>query len=445
MAVNKNNDWVNGEWMNAQAGCIGCVCIEPKLAGRLLAETSAEDFSDVALAVYQAISSLFAEGISPDAVKVGEKLSGACNDYILQCMDIVPSVHDFPEYLRIVQEKGRMARVQASLLRAAHAPTMEAMGEELSKANELMVSKKGTKSHTLMDLVSDFYERKKKAETYIQTGLRPLDSEMFLSTGDYVIIAGRPSRGKTVVALQMALAQSRSYRVGFYSLETSKEKITDRLLCHYAKIDMDKIKHANLSDEEWERLGKAASAITQYYKLEVVEAAGMTADDILHEALSRGHEIIYIDYLQIIRGSSKLSRYDLVTDISVRLHTMAQKHKIMVVALSQLSRESTKAKTEEPDMADLRESGQLEQDADAILMIYCKHKNNTDGPRVLKIAKNKEGRLSQLNLSWDGAHQTLTPLSNRIPPAVPKTARPISPLPDDTPIPEEWEQTTIGG
>ena len=96
-------------------------------------------------------------------------------------------------------------------------------------------------------------------------------------------------------------------------------------------------------------------------------------------------------------------------------------------------------------MADLRESGQIEQDADAILMIYCKHKNNTDGPRVLKIAKNKEGRLSQLNLSWDGEHQTLTPLSNRTPPPVPKTTRPITPLPDDTPIPEEWEQTKIGG
>lgn len=443
MAVNQNNDWVNGEWLNAQAGCIGCVCIEPKLAGRLLAETTAADFSETALKVYLAISALFSDGISPDAVKIGEKLGGDCNDYILQCMDIVPSVQGFPEYLRIVQEKGRMARVQEALLRASYAPTMDAMGEEIAKANELMVSNQKSKAYSISDLISGFYDRKQTAETYIQTGIRPLDGEMYLSAGDYMIIAGRPSRGKTVIALQMALAQAREYRVGFYSLETSKEKITDRILCHYAKVSMDSIKKAQLDEDEWAKVGTAATALSQYYHLEVVEAAGMSVEDIIHEALARRHEIIYIDYLQIIRGDSRKTRYDQVTDISIRLHTMAQKHKIMVVALSQLSRNSATAASEEPDMADLRESGQIEQDADAILMIYCKYKNNTDGARVLKIAKNKEGQLSQLNLSWDGKYQTLTPLSKRTPPPIPKTSRPIKPLPDDTPVPPEWEQTEM--
>ena len=440
MSVDQTNDLVRGEWLSAQAGCIGCVCIEPKLAGRLLAETTAGDFSDSAKIVYQAISALFSEGIDPDAVQIGERLHGAHNEYLLQCMEIVPSVHGFENYLKIVCEKGRMSRVQAALLKASYAPTLEAMTEALDAANELMVASRTTKAYTLSELVLDFYERKRTAETYIQTGIRPLDSELYLSSGDYVIIAGRPSRGKTVLALQMALAQSRQYRVGFYSLETSKEKVTDRLLCHYAKVDMDSVKKANLSDRDWEKMAEAAAALPLHYKLDVVEAAGMSVDDIIHEALAKRHEIVYIDYLQIIRGDGRKSRYEQVTEISARLHTLAQKHKIMIVALSQLSRNSATAASEEPDMADLRESGQIEQDADAILMIYCQKKNNTDGPRVVKIAKNKEGQLGQLSMSWDGAHQTLTPLSRRTPPPLPKTMRP---LPDNSPIPAECEQTTM--
>ena len=232
----------------------------------------------------------------------------------------------------------------------------------------------------------------------------------------------------------MALAQSRQYRVGFYSLETSKGKVMDRLLCHYAKVPMSEIKGGALSQDAWSRIGEAASSMSQYYKLDVIEAAGMSVDDIFHEAIARRHEIIYIDYLQIIRGDGK-TRYDQVTNISVRLHQLAQKNRIMVVALSQLSRDSAGKANEEPDMSDLRESGQIEQDADAILMIYCQKKGATEGPRTVKIAKNKEGELAYLDMSWDGALQTLTPMSRRTPPAIPKTMRP---LPDKTPTP--WDE-----
>lgn len=338
-----------------------------------------------------------------------------------------------------------MARVQAALLRASYSPTMEAMQAEMAAANELMVEERSSRTYTMTDMITSFYERKKTTETYIQTGIRPLDSELFLSAGDYVIIAGRPSRGKTVLAMQIARAQARQYRVGFYSLETSMEKLSDRLMSHVSGVDMEHIKKATLTDKEWESLGEAAASLSKFYNLDVVKAAGMSVDDIFHEALARRHEIIFIDYLQIIRGDSRKSRYDQVTEISARLHTLAQKHRIMVVALSQLSRESTRTKSEEPDMSDLRESGQIEQDADAILMIYCQQKNNTGGNRVVKIAKNKEGQLGALAMSWDGAHQTLTPLSTRTPPAIPKTRRPVAGefREDHSPLPPEFEQTKI--
>ena len=215
--MSDNKDWTEHEWLSAQAGCIGCVCIDPKLAGRLLSETMAEDFEGPGQMCYRAIAELFNDGKTPDVVQIGEKLGGACNDYLIQCMEIVPSAFGFDGYVEIVREKARMSRVQKTLLKAAYAPTMDALEEELSAANELMVSGKKTKAYSLSELLVDFYDRKQNAERYIQTGIRPLDAAMFLSAGDYLILAGRPSRGKTAMSLQMALAQSRQYRVGFYS------------------------------------------------------------------------------------------------------------------------------------------------------------------------------------------------------------------------------------
>lgn len=431
------NDWIRSEWLNAQSGCIGCVLQSPKLAGQLLAETTEDDFDGHGRSVYQAISHLFMDGKAPDPVSVGELTHGVYNEYLIQCVEMVPSVLSMGEYIETVKKRSRMSRLQVLFYSAATAPTMDAMSDYMAQANELLVENNPGRVYDLGSLVLEFYERKKKGETYISTGMQALDSRIYLSKGDYVILAGQPSRGKTVLALQLALSQSRQYRVGFFSLETSKGKLMDRIMCHYAKVDMGHIKRADLTPEDWELAGEASAALSERFQLDVIEAAGMTVDDIFHIALSRRYEIIYIDYLQIINGSGK-SRYEIVTNISVRLHQLSQRHRIMTVALSQLSRSSDNKKSEEPDMHDLRESGQIEQDADVVMMLYCKTKDDTAEPRILKIAKNKEGNTGKLELYWEGAMQTLTPLSRR---SAPETR--FRRLPEDTPVPEEFEQTTM--
>lgn len=427
------------EWLTAQNGCIGCVLLDASLIGQLLAETSADDFSAPAKVIYQTISGEVSEGRSVDAIRINELLGGAYQDYLLGCLEVTPSAKDLDGYMAIVREKGKLARVQQELLRGAYAGTLDEVQSCLDSANEAMTDRRKASTFRMKDLMLDFYSRKQTAETYIPTGFPQLDAAMYLSAGDYVVLAGRPSRGKTALALQMALKQSRQYRVGFYSLETSSRKVADRLICHYSQLPMEKIKRADLDSKDWQVLGQATSALANSCKLDVVEAAGWSVDDVFRTAIANHHEVIYIDYLQIVKGDGK-SRYDEVTGISVRIHQLAQRHGIMVVALSQLNRESVDGKSEEPDMSDLRESGQIEQDADAILMIYCQTAGRTDGPRWLKIAKNKEGELAMLAMAWDGSTQTLTPMSRRTPPAIPKTIRP---LPDSTPVPEEFEQQEI--
>lgn len=432
--MSDQTDSLRADWLSAQAGCIGAVLQKPELAAQLLSATAENDFDGPGRVAYLAISRLFSEGKAPDPVQVGELTGGRYHEYLLQCMDVVPSVSQLPRYIDLVRDRAKLSRVREICTAALGAETLSGISENVQQAAEALAENRRQRVFGLSELLLDFYDRKRNGETYLPSGLPALDSRLFLSAGDYVILGGRPSRGKTALAIQMALRQSRDYRVGFYSLETEKGKVTDRLLSHYARISMDRMKRADLTDTDWDTLASATTALTDHYHLEVVEAAGCTVDEIFQTALARRHQIIYIDYLQLAQGTGK-SPYEVVTGISKRIHQLSQIHKIMVVALSQLSRQGDKG--EEPGMADLRESGQIEQDADAILMIYWQDAKKPSGPRWLKVAKNKEGETGRLGLDWNGSTQTFTPMTSREAPPAPKT-RPVN-LPKSTPVPEEWE------
>ena len=433
-------DSLRADWLSAQAGCIGAVLQKPELAGELLSATGEADFDGPGRVAWLAISKLFSEGKAPDPVQVAELTGSAYHEYLLQCMDLVPSTAELPRYIRLVTDRAKVSRVREILTEAMTDQTLEEISEHVARAASAVAETRRQSVFTLQDMLLDFYDRKKKGEVYLPSGLQALDSRLFLSAGDYVILGGRPSRGKTALAIQMALKQARSLRVGFYSLETEKGKVTDRLLSHYARIPMDRMKRADLTEKDWAALGQAASALSEHFQLEVVEAAGYTVDQIFRTAVARRHQVIYIDYLQLAEGPGK-SPYEIVTNISKRIHQLSQIHKILVVTLSQLSRSSDKG--EEPGMADLRESGQIEQDADAILMIYYQDAKKKNGPRYLKVAKNKEGELGRLSLDWNGSTQTFTPMTTREAPPAPKTR--LRDLPKETPVPAEWEpeQTTI--
>ena len=144
--------------------------------------------------------------------------------------------------------------------------------------------------------------------------------------------------------------------------------------------------------------------------IEFVDAAGCTLEDIRAATLMRGYKIIFVDYLQLIQ-SGGYNRTEQVTAISMGLHTMAQTLGVTVVALSQLSRNPSDARNQLPDMSRLRESGQIEQDADVVLMLSLKDCNDRDGQRILQIAKNKEGTRPDMVLNFDGERQTFTKAS----------------------------------
>jgi replicative DNA helicase len=166
---------------------------------------------------------------------------------------------------------------------------------------------------------------------------------------------------------------------------------------------MQNIKLNRLSRKEWDRVCQATQEITRR-KLDLISAAGMTTSDIRAKILESGYKVILVDYLQIVnsRGSG---RYEQVTNISIDLHNIAQSLGVTIFALAQLSR-TDEERT--PRNSDLRESGQIEQDADVIMMLQLAKRSQPNGPRNLFVTKNKEGQLSKMILNFDGVHQTFS-------------------------------------
>lgn len=428
---------VTSDWLEAQNAAIGCILVDPTLAAELLSETTKEDFSGAALAAYEVISQVFAAGQSPDPVLVAARLGSEYRDYLSQLVELTPSTAMLGQYIALTKERSRMARIRTIMLQGAEANSLEAMQSTIQSANELCVQNGRQQESSMEDLAIRFYDRIKTGERYILTGMQEIDSRVHLRPGGMNVIGAAPGRGKTALALQIAYNQSKNYRVGYYTLEADDDQLFERLLASVSSVSMDQLTNKKtLTKYDYDRIGSAASQLATR-KLWIQSAHGWTVDEIFHHAVAHRYDVIFIDYLQLVTCNAK-DRTQEVAKISMRIHTLAQRNKILVHALSQVSRDfKSDKKSEEIGMSDLRESGQIEQDADTIMLLYLATKGNFSGHRQLKIAKNKQGRTGQLELNWYGETQRFEPLPTKSAPPVPNVYK----LPDSTPVP--FEQTEI--
>ena len=312
-------------------------------------------------------------------------------------------------FLRSSMISSSMGTTAANTI-SASLTLMDSMNTELSARQQW-------KSVTLQEAFSKFCDRHSadRQPEFLDLGFSKLKQRLYLERGDFVVIAAEPSVGKTSLAAQMAFSLSRKHRVGFFSMETSDEKLTDRMVAQQTGIPMGKMKSNLLSDEDWHIVMEAFGRL-QDLPVEQINAAGMSVRDIQSYSLAKHYGVIFVDYLQMITASNpRASRYEQVTQISMELHTMAQQTGIAVIGLSQLSRpDKSKKKKDPPGMHDLRESGQIEQDADAVLLLYLQDPTNYAGPRVLKIGKNKEGERADFVLDFDGNTQTFKEAAGRV-------------------------------
>ena len=393
-------------WLQAQYSVLGSALISPEVVPKIVHETTERDYQGTCLTVFKAIRKQFLSGAPVDPVAIANILGPGYREFLVQLMEVTPTAANVDTYIAICKEQSRMIAVQALARQMAETETVPKLRSLLEEANGLMVEKTSLRITTMADALQSFMARHTKQTDYLTWPVRELDDRIYAELGDLIIIGGYPSSGKSAWALQCAWHWASKYKVGFFSLETSSEKLFDRQMSAIAQLSMDNIKRNTIDQKGWDRVCGMSAEITAR-NLELIPAAGMTPADVRAVAVMRGYQIIFVDYLQLLQGSGE-NRTTQVTQISIALHTLAQSLGVTVVALSQLARQDPKQKNAAPDMSALRESGQIEQDADLIMMLSLEDRDKPEGNRELRIRKNKEGTCPNILLAFDGKHQTFS-------------------------------------
>ena len=388
-------------WMQAQYSVLGSVLIEPDLVPKLIHQSRRSDFTGECCTVYTAMIRLFQDGTPVDPVTVVNALGGQYRDFIVQLMEVTPTAANFEYYLQICREQAKVQAVRGIAQQILTAENSEQVRKLLEGANEMMLDKPSLRIVTMKDALQSFMDRHSGEVNYLSWPIMDLNARLFVEAGDLVLLGGFPSAGKSALSLQCARHWAKQMKVGFFSLETSPEKLMDRMMSSIAQINLEIIKRNQLTESQWLEMVQLAPMV-ENHNLELIPAASMSVADVRSVTMMRRYDLIIIDYVQLLSATGS-SRFEQVTNISLALHRMAQDLGVTVVALSQLKRKNDDST---PESSDLRESGQLEQDADVIMMLKLEHKDHPEGNRKLYITKNKEGTCPMITLAFDGKHQT---------------------------------------
>lgn len=391
---------------------VGTLLWEPDHVGEVAARLEPEQFASVATrGLYEAITALHLRGAPIDAVTVVQEAGADYETAVLEAAKYAVSPSALAYYCDMLRDSSRLRKIQTEAVAITAASNMDEAGEALDRLNGLMVTRKNVEILSAAAAAQAFVERQRTGlegkPDYLPWGFAPLNKLLYAELGDFIVVGGYPSAGKTLLSIQFALEMAKKYRVGYFSLETGPYKLTDRIMAHLAKVPLSKIKDRDLSEPDWAALAEAATTMGKI-DLHFIRAGGMSVRDIQAVTLNRHYQVIVVDYLQLVEAPPG-SRYEQVTGISQGLHTLAQTHGVAVIALAQLSRpEKVQGKPKPPTMSAFRESGQIEQDADIAFLLYPSDPNDNKSRRVLKIGKNKEGERGALELDFDGATQTMT-------------------------------------
>jgi len=309
--------------------------------------------------------------------------------YLAALVDNVPSAANISYYSKIVKEKAVLRKLigaSTEILTQSYDAThdVESVLDAAEHAIfEISQNKINPAFYTLKELIKDSFKsieqlyEKKALITGVSTGFDDLDQKTSgLQNADLIIVAGRPSMGKTALAINMAqnAAIDMGIPVAIFSLEMSKEQLTLRMLSSEAKVDSQRLRKGFLGETDWPKLTTAAGKLSEA-AIFIDDTAAITVLEMKAKArrlkAERGLGLIVLDYLQLMRGrDSSQPREQEISEISRSLKALAKELDVPVVALSQLNRQVEARSDKRPQMADLRESGAIEQDADVILFIY---------------------------------------------------------------------------
>lgn len=382
--------------------------------------------------VFGAIVELYNEGTPVDLITLQEKLKEKDVPEEIQSLefarDLVTSVStsaNVKYYAEIVAEKSmlrKLIRMTEGIANACYASKepLEGILERTEKDIFDLLQRRSTGDYVpIKQVVLNALEKIEKASkskgtvTGIPTGFIDLDYKMSgLQPSDLILVAARPSMGKTAFVLNIAqhVAFKVEKTVAIFSLEMSKEQLVNRLFALESQVDSQALRTGNLKDSDWEKLIEGAGIIGRS-NLIIDDTPGISISEMRSKCrkykLEHNLELIIIDYLQLMSGSvggRSESRQQEISDISRSLKALARELNVPVIALSQLSRAVEQRPDHRPMLSDLRESGAIEQDADVVMFIYRDdyYHKDTDRPNIAEIiiAKQRNGPIGTVELTW---------------------------------------------
>ena len=419
--------------IEAEQSILSAILIDNNTLPEVLEILSKKDFyREVHQKIFSAMVDLFERSEPADLITVTnilkeqgqlESVGGAT--YLSELVDTIPMATNAAHYAKIIHEKATLRRLieRAASITSRCFEDRGDMEEILDFAErsifDISEDKVKPAFHSLADILTDTYKAVEQAYenkvlvTGVPTGYHELDQlTSGFQPGDLVIIAGRPSMGKTALALN--ITQNASTATGIpsaiFSLEMSKEQLSLRLLSSEARVDSSKMRGGFLKESDLARINRAAGSL---YDLPVFidDSAAISALEIRAKArrmkMEKGLGFVIIDYLQLMRGPASAERRELeISEISRSLKALAKELHIPVVALSQLNRKVEDRSNKRPILSDLRESGAIEQDADVIMFIYRDEVYNTEpdnpnrGIAEVHLAKQRNGPIGTVKLTF---------------------------------------------
>lgn len=425
----------------AEKALLSALFLDNSKIGQALEYITDEHFYDKRNAlIFKAMLSLYSQGIGFDHIIIANHLGNQLEtiggmDYLIEVTDYLPNVSNVAYYAKIIYEKSVLRELIFASQEIADICYADTLNTEevlnLAEKKIFNISTKKTEGYKSLndigDEIKDLVYNLKRRDTVI-TGLPTgfVDIDKLLNgfqRGDLIILAARPSMGKTAFAINIAtnMAIRGNYSIGIFSLEMTYRQIAMRLLSSISGVPFYKIKSGHLNTDEWESFVKAIDRARKF-RIYIDDSSLLTSLDIRTKArklkIERNIDFLIIDYLQLIEGVKRENRVQEVSEISRSLKILAKELNIPILALSQLNRGVEQRDNKRPMMSDLRESGSIEQDADIVMFIYRddvynkKSKDEEKNTAEINIAKHRNGPTGTIELTF---HKDTTTFRNFTP------------------------------
>jgi replicative DNA helicase len=436
--MDKNMGNVPPQNIEAEASLLGAILIDSESLIKIADVISSQDFYDPRhQKIYEAIDQLYNKQYAIDVLTITDQVKNNGNleavggaSYITELTNYVPTASHIEQYAEIVSQKAlrrRLIKASQNIAELGFDETkvLQNLIEE-AETNIFNVSQQHIKQNVVsietilaesFDRLDDLHKDKNKIRG-VPTGFKDLDGILAgLQKSDLFILAARPSMGKTAFALALAhnIAVKAEETVLLFSLEMSKEQLVDRLLSSESGVDAWNLRTGNLTDADFEKIGKAMGTLSEA-PIYIDDTPGITVSDLRTRARREAHlrplGLIIVDYLQLMSGSRSFgdgNRVQEISEISRGLKGIARELNVPVIALSQLSRSVESRSPQIPQLADLRESGSIEQDADVVAFLYREDYYNPESERRsiidIFIKKHRNGPTGEVELFFDRQKQ----------------------------------------